>query len=400
MEPACRHPSAPGTDAAPPGAATTDAGGAPAPPARDAAGDASFSSFSSSSFPDLLADAGPTSAVGGVFPPPPAEGPVVRIATASGGIVVWATADGAHSTIRAAREGAGARPTGEARLVRRTSGTVQGLAVAEARGGAGEAPLGVAWASDLGERGGQLVAFAVLAADLGRVTSPVTLATLREPPQQEAHVAVAASPRGGFLVAHQGVGARCALGEEPVDCLGFDVTRVDGALRTTRAARGTLHGGPSPDFDLADLDGRALLAYATSMRGGRTQAAVVASYVEGAPPPSVDVPACGGLAAVRPTLARGTHGEVVMVCVDGASAKERCARPLRGDDRAQCLRLAASDASGRALGPPGGQATVIRAHCTAGGGVRFETPTFAVDVATTLPEELAAFVERCAPSAP
>jgi hypothetical protein len=293
---------------------------------------------------------------------PPAEGDLERPVHRLGKLVVWGEPDESTSTTRVVAKVGDDKP----KLLRKTSGKVRAIdAVAM-----GEDVV-VAWASELTAGGAQLIALVTASSDLSRVTAPTTVAMVSGAVQQESHVAVAKNPRGGVIVVHQGPAARCALSGHETDCLTFEVKAVSTDGKVTKLASDKLDGGPSPEYRLLDVDGRALAVLASSMRGGRTLAGVVVPFDPADPKPALTVPLCGGMAAHFPELVRGAAGEIVSVCLDLRVDNPKCVRPLRGDgDR--CLRVAAVGLDGKDLAPAvkGRSTAVQRVECGDAGHAR------------------------------
>jgi hypothetical protein len=280
---------------------------------------------------------------------------------------------------------------GKPKLLRRTSGAVKAFdAVA-----IGD-DIVVAWASELAAGGTQVVAVVTASADLSKVTPPTTVAMVAAPIQLEGHVAIAKNPKGGVIVVHQGPAATCKLLDHPTECLTFEVKAVSAAGVVTKLASEKLHGGPSPEYRLLDVDGRALAVLASSMRGGRSLAGIVVPYDPADPKPAFAVPICGGVASHFPVLVRGASGEIVSVCLDTRIDDPKCVRPLRGDgDR--CLRVSAVALDGKDLAPAvkGRTAAVRRVECGDGGGPRLVVEGgAAIELAKRL-DDVADFAPKC-----
>lgn len=318
------------------------------------------------------ASAAPSVAGEGASPPPRAEttpledlvppesadleNPLAKV----GKVTIWGVEDGAPTRIVAKAQG------GKAKLLRRTSGKVKAFdAIADGN------DIVVAWASELAQGGTQVVAVVNAASDLSKVTPPATVAMVAAAIQLEGHVAIAKNPKGGVIVVHQGPAGSCELFERMTECVTFEVKAVSAAGVVTKLATQKLHGGPSPEYRLLDVDGTALAVLGSSMRGGRTLAGVVVTYDPNDPKPAFAVPICGGVAGYFPELARGANGEIVSVCVDTRIDNPKCVRPLRGDgDR--CLRVSAVARDGKDLAPgaKGRTAAVQKVECGDAGGPR------------------------------
>lgn len=294
-----------------------------------------------------------------------AEHPIVRVVTARGKLAVWSESEGKTSIVVAGYETRPGTLAAPAKVLRRTSGTVGALDVVvlpnDADPSGGTEDVAVAWASGLADDKGQVAALVFGSADLTRVTAPTTLGIVDAPIAVQGHVAVARSPRGGVVVAHQGATGRCDLSGTPVECVTFEVEAVGLDGKRTKLGGGKLHGGPSPELTLVDLDGRGLAVYASSMRGGRTVASAVVPYVATETAPAFVAPVCVGLAAFAPEIVRGAGGELVAVCLD-AREKDTCAKPLR-DDPDRCPHVAVTGRDGR---PATKGAPVTRVVCVDG----------------------------------
>jgi hypothetical protein len=276
-------------------------------------------------------------------------------------VVVWGVEDGEATRI-VAKAG-----DGKPKLLRRTSGKVRAFDAVAVDG-----DIVVAWASELAKGGAQVVATVTASIDLAKVTPPTTVAMVAAPIGYEGgHVAIAKNPNGGVIVVHQGPAVPCKLMGQPTECVSFEVKAVSAAGIVTKLASQKLHGGPSPEYRLLDVDGKALAVLGSSMRGGRTLEGVVVTYDPGNPKPAFTVPICGGAAAYFPELVRGGGGEIVSVCLDTRFDNPKCGKPLRGDgDR--CLRAAAVALDGRDLAPStnGRSAAVQKVECGDAGGPR------------------------------
>ena len=361
---ACSRRDAPkesgATALAPIGASAQGAGGAPV------ATSVSASAVGGSSTPDRVPlPPRSLSATARDSKPPVAseiDFPVVRRRAANGSLVVWSEEEGEGSRLLAGIETKPGELVGgsAAKVLRRTSGKIRAIDLVDDVGL--DKDIVVAWASDLGEGKGQLVALVSASTDLARVTAPTTLGLVAANVALAAHVAIIRSPRGGVVVAHQGPGVRCRLGPEDTECVTYEVKAVSASGRVERIGHGKLHGGPSPELRLLDIDGRALLVYASSMRGGRTLAAEVVPWTTAEVAPSIAAPTCDGLAAFMPEVERGAAGEIVALCTDVPLEKGPCARPLRGD-KERCLRVAITGADGRPSTPKDKDAVVLRVEC-------------------------------------
>lgn len=341
-------------------------------PATSAPMASSSTPTSSSAPPAPAMEAAPrseTKPVEDLTPPESAdlENPLAKI----GKTTIWGVEDGEATRILAK---AG---EGKPKLLRRTSGKVKAYDAVLVG-----SDIVVAWASELAQGGTQVVAVVTASSDLSKVTAPTTVAMVAAPIQLEAHVAIAKNPKGGVIVVHQGPGASCKLLDHPTECVSFEVKAVSASGVVTKLATEKLHGGPSPEYRLLDVDGRALAVLASSMRGGRSLAGVVVPYDANGtdPKPAFSVPICGGSAAHFPELVRGSAGEIVSVCLDSRFDNPKCVRPLRGDgDR--CLRVAATSLDGKDLAPSvkGRSAAVQKVECGDGG-----SPRLVLDGGTTL----------------
>lgn len=286
------------------------------------------------------------------------ENPLVKI----GKTTIWGVEDGDATRIVAKTEG------GKARLLRRTSGKVKAYDAVVVGN-----DIVVAWASELAAGGTQVVAVVTASSDLSKVTAPTTVAMVAAPIQTEGHVAIAKNPKGGVIVVHQGPTASCLFMDHPSECVTFEVKAVSAGGVVTKLATEKLDGGPSPEYRLLDVDGRALAVLASSMRGGRTLTGLVVPYDPNAgdPKPAFSVPRCLGSASHFPELVRGSAGEIVSVCLDSRFDNPKCVRPVRGDaDR--CLRVAAVSIDGKDLAPSakGRTAAVQKIECGDGGSAR------------------------------
>ena len=325
-------------DAAP-SASAPDAAIAPEPPASAQASASAPTPSASVAFapPESAAPRSETKPLEDLTPPESAdlENPLVKI----GKTTIWGVEDGDATRIVAKTEG------GKAKLLRRTSGKVKAYDAVVVG-----SDIVVAWASELAQGGTQVVAVVTASSDLTKVTAPTTVAMVAAPIQLEGHVAVAKNPKGGVIVVHQGPTLACTFMDHPSECASFEVKAVSAGGVVTKLASEKIDGGPSPEYRLLDIDGRALAVLASSMRGGRTLAGVVVPYdptANGAKP-AFSVPRCGGSAAHFPELVRGSSGEIISVCLDSRFDNPKCVRPLRGDgDR--CLRVAAVSLDGKDL---------------------------------------------------
>ncbi len=335
----------------------------------------------------------PTAAAAGVTPPLEAEldNPAVRVPTSMGTVVVWSEADGTGSRLLAGRESKPGMLVNAAKVLRSTSGKIAAIdALTDARG-----DIVVTWVSDLGEKKGQLVALVTASPDLARVTAPTTIGIVAAQVALEAHVALAKNPRGGVIVAHEGPGVRCTFGPSNDEtCITFEVSAVRPSGVVERIGKGQLDGGPSPEFRMIDVDGKALLVYASSMRGGRTLAATTVAYGPGDAPPAITPPIAGGFAAFMPEISRGASGEIVALCIDGLPDKGACMRPLRGD-KERCLRIAVTGADGKSVTPKTGDVGVLRIECADAGAPRLVFPGGSVVLAAASPMA-ADFAPACA----
>lgn len=309
---------------------------------------------------------------------PEMDQPVVRRRTGRGAMVVWAEEDGDATHVLAGFEKAPGQLVAPAKVLRRTPGKVVAIDVVDDAGP--DAGVVVAWASWLGEGKGQVIGLVTASTDLARVSGPTTLGIVAAEPAMQAHIAVARNPRGGVVVAHQGPPAPCRLLEHDTTCVTFEVKAVSPSEGVQRLGQGEIHGGPSPELRLVDVDGRALLVYASSMRGGRTSATAVLPYVAGAPAPAFHAPSCAGLASEVPDILRGASGELVAVCIEAPREGIACARPLRGD-RDRCLRVAVTGADGKPITVKDRDAAVLRVACTARGTPRLDFPSGSVALA-------------------
>jgi hypothetical protein len=311
-----------------------------------------------SSAPSALASSAPpppridTTPIEDLVPPESAdlENPLAKI----GKTTVWGVEDGEATRIVAKTAG------GKTKLLRRTSGKVKAFDAVTSG-----SDLVVAWASELAKGGTQVVAVVTASSDLARVTPPTTVAMVAAPVQLEGHVAIANNPKGGVIVVHQGPGASCKLLEHPTECVTFEVKAVSASGVVTKLASAKLHGGPSPEYRLLDVDGRALAILGSSMRGGRTLEGVVVTYEPNDPKPAFAVPICEASASHFPELVRGANGEIVSICLDTRHDNPtKCMKPREGDaDR--CLRVAAVSVDGKDLAPAvkGVNAAVQKVEC-------------------------------------
>ncbi|HVH42054.1 MAG TPA: hypothetical protein VM925_06910, partial [Labilithrix sp.] len=312
--------------------------------------------------------------------PPPAdsEEPVARLTTAKGALTVWTQDDGDYCFIAATYGSA------TPKVIRRTSGHVTDVkAVTMADG-----DIAVAWVSSLARDKGQVAAVAFTGVDLGHVGQPVQLALLGKTTDR-GHIALVRSPRGGVVVAHEGPTVACNFMGHPDECVSAEVEAV--AIDHTVDTLGVLKldGGPSPDLWLVDLEARGLLAYASSMRGGRTFASTALPWTSAEKPPAFEPPSCNGIAGATPDILRGTGGEVVCLDTDTRLGDKtaQCIRPLRGDaDR--CLRIGVTRADGTPLTPRGTWDTPVgKVSCVdkkvklgfSGGAVTLATPSSHTD---------------------
>jgi hypothetical protein len=373
-------------DAPSPGAAT-DAAIAVDPSAKSVSAAAPSSTTAPSSSVAAIEPASPrtdTTPIEDLTPPESAdfETPLVKI----GKMTIWGVEDGDATRIVAK-----AGSTGKTKLLRRTSGKVKAFDAIAVSG-----DVVVAWASELAQGGTQVIAVLTASADLSKVTPPTTVAMVAAPIQLEGHVAIAKNPKGGVIVIHQGPKASCKLLEHPTECLTFEVKAISPGGVVTKLASEKLHGGPSPEYKLLDVDGRALAVLASSMRGGRSLAGVVVPYDANDPKPAFTVPICGGSAAHFPELVRGSAGEIVSVCLDSRFDHPKCVTPLRGDaDR--CPRIAAVALDGKDLAPAvkGRTAAVQKVECGDAGNPRLVLEGGAsIELAAPL-DAVGDFVPKC-----
>lgn len=296
-----------------------------------------------------------TTAIEDLVPPEAAdlENPLAKV----GKTTVWGVEDGDATRLVAKTAG------GKTKLLRRTSGKVKAIdAVVNGN------DIVVAWASELAKGGTQVIALVTASADLAKVTPPTTVAMVAAAMQLEGHVAIANNPKGGSIVVHQGPGASCKLLDHPTECVTFEVKAISTGGTVTKVASAKLHGGPSPEYRLLDVDGRALAVLGSSMRGGRSLEGLVVTYDATDPKPAFSVPICGGAASHFPELVRGASGEIVSVCLDTRFDNPKCVKPSDGDvDR--CLRVAAVALDGKDLAPAvkGRTAAVQKVECGDGG---------------------------------
>ena len=262
------------------------------------------------------------------------ETPLATLKTTKGTITAWAVGDQVVASL----------DKGAPKLLRKTSGKVGAVAVAEAANG----DVAVAWASELTAGGAQLFALVTASPDLARVSPPTTVAMVGAAVQERSHVGLAANPRGGWIVAHQGPPAKCPFGGHMDDCVSFEVKTIDTSGVVTKSASEKLDGGPSPEYRMIDIDGKWLGVVASSMRGGRTLATVSVRYDPGEGVTPVKMPMCSGLAAFFPEYTRGTNGEIVSVCATDVDGKKLDVDAVMAD------------------GKPAPKGAVKRVECTGG----------------------------------
>jgi len=304
-------------------------------------------------------------------PPVPDENrvePVVRIDTAKGALVLWTLPDGDKTMIVAALG------SGSTKIIRRTSGEVTELRAVERSDG----ELAIAWSSRLTD--GHVAAVTFASADLARLSSPIQLALGGT---MDGHVALVKSPRGGVVVAYAGPPAKCAFMGHSETCVTGEVKAI--SADGTSEILGTIKvdGGASPDLWLVPLETRGVLAYVSSMRGGRTITSSTLPWSTKETAITFEAPTCGGLAGIVPDILRGSAGEVVCLDIDAryGAKLEHCLHAVK-DDRERCLRIGVSGTDGTPITPKNAWDTpVTRIDCV-GKNARLSFPGGTVTLAT------------------
>lgn len=284
--------------------------------------------------PAELADAGDTDSVTAT----------AVVGFAGGAVLVYAVRDGDKSNIIGRVLDAEGRRRGPARLVRRTSGTISGLAIA-----AREGVVWIAWGSSLESDEKHLAAAVRTDTSLGAVSAPVTLVHETLDSGQPNHwVHVLALPSGGAIVATRGAGQaiKCMFAaQHPSDhcrAPGYKVIKVSPDGGTSVLAHRTIDGNPLELAPLVDVGG-SVAVRAWAWHGGAMHDDRIIAYEESAEPPSFVFSFCN-----PPYSQVWTGDELVTLCdrdyPDGANG-ERCAGAQEGEGCPRVLRSPASGAN-------------------------------------------------------
>lgn len=277
---------------------------------------------------DAMPSGGPVFAMGPTKSTSDALSPTrILIPTPLGALAVWAREEGDTSEIVARAIDPRGNWNGKARLLRRTSGSVEQVAAAVSEG-----DLWVAWGS--ASKRSAFVATVRATLNLESVSTPLTLVTTSgEGLSVGAHSIAITPAQKGVAIAYPAGKARCKDDSgEMVPCLEFAVSLVDRTFAQKPMFKHSLNVGPDIAIDALTDVGHGVAISAFGWHGGAEVANYYLPY-DGSAPRAL--PSCR-----PPHQMHYVEGKLILFCPADFYAKgETC--PLAKDDL--CPRVAAID---------------------------------------------------------